>query len=512
MANALAELFDNIAESIRGGLPDAGKMKPVTFPNKIDEIVGLIGTGGGGSGEVTEGVDPYYQRLAESLITRNAEDLSGDKTTLPMKGFVTSSGKTLASVNEYAFAGFVDVENIIISDTLFVYENAFAGCKKLKILDVTASSAIGSVGFFGNSLSGCTALESVIVRDGGCGIERVNFNKHNMGGTDLGGVGANDTFCVYVPAAYYDTIIANVNSSSNIAVPASRYRKLEDYPAVDKWNETYTVNFCADGKIVDTTVVKYGQTATTAYSKEGYKIAWEPSNANITQDTNCYAQFSLDAPFATASFDALGEVLRSGNVKLQWNVGDKRNVPITLSDGTDMIAPFEIRETGDDYVILISQYAYASALWGSDYSLNTSTDNYWAADGGWRSAYNETLYNGLPADMAELIAVRQNVSTRNTTTNGSVNLVTDTTNDKIWIPSNDEMNEYYSSNSARVKMQQTATSVGTAAVQYCTRDGRSSAYVRPSYVTAAGAIVSTGTGSPYSVKIAPIAMMLKVTE
>ena len=41
MANPLGELFGNIAASIRKGLGDVGKMKPSSFPSRIEEIVGM---------------------------------------------------------------------------------------------------------------------------------------------------------------------------------------------------------------------------------------------------------------------------------------------------------------------------------------------------------------------------------------------------------------------------------------------------------------------------------------
>ena len=44
MANVLGELFGKIANSIRGGLGDIGKMSPSAFPGKVDEIVALMNT------------------------------------------------------------------------------------------------------------------------------------------------------------------------------------------------------------------------------------------------------------------------------------------------------------------------------------------------------------------------------------------------------------------------------------------------------------------------------------
>lgn len=54
--NALGNLFTEMAESIRGGLGYIGKMKPITFPEKVDEIVALLeyyknNSGGSGSEE-----------------------------------------------------------------------------------------------------------------------------------------------------------------------------------------------------------------------------------------------------------------------------------------------------------------------------------------------------------------------------------------------------------------------------------------------------------------------------
>lgn len=61
MANHLGELFTNIANSIRGGLSDAGKMSPSAFPKKIDEIVGMMG-------ESTEEIDYILDAINGEII------------------------------------------------------------------------------------------------------------------------------------------------------------------------------------------------------------------------------------------------------------------------------------------------------------------------------------------------------------------------------------------------------------------------------------------------------------
>jgi hypothetical protein len=76
-----------------------------------------------------------------------------------------------------------------------------------------------------NSLDGCHKLESIIIRAPEDGVlERVAVSTINE---------TNNTFYIYVPSAYYDSIISNLTGS---VVPASRYRKLEDYPEIDNWN------------------------------------------------------------------------------------------------------------------------------------------------------------------------------------------------------------------------------------------------------------------------------------
>ena len=489
MANALGQLFGEIAGAIREKTGDEGKMKPAEFPEKIRGI-----EGGG------DGVDPYYMHLAEAMMTRNAVHLSGDNATMIMKGFKTSDGNTLGTLREYSFAGFADVEGMAFSDVVMIAPDAFAGNSKLKILDITVSEVIPQVAFYPGALNGCNALEALIVRDGAGGLLGANITTS---------VDVNGSFHVYVPAAYYDTVLANF-PSGNIA--SSRYRKLEDYPAIDNWSKTYTVRFYDGDTLVDTQTAKYGETATTVYNREGYKISWEPSNVGITQDTDCYAQLILDAPFATASFDAMGEVLRTGNAETLWKVGDSREIPITLPDGSTLTTPFEIRKLTADSAIIVSKYAFAytllaSATTSTAPTLNTSENNYWG-NSKVRTLYNNKLYGGLPSDMQALVADCEHYFAY---VNTSQQYVSGTATDKLWIPSVTEMRNLYGSDTERKKCEQTASSRGTSAVQYALRDGRNYQWCRPAYVSTSGEVRNYNENTPYSINVAPIAMELKVT-
>lgn len=178
-----------------------------------------------GGGTITEGVDPYYQQLAETMMSRNPEYL-GDKKVLILKSFTLSDGNTLGSLLGYSFAGFTYVEGMVFSYVVMVNANAFCDCKSLKVLDIEPSGQMPGVYFMDGALNGCTALESIIVRGGTEGLAAVTVTTSN---------GANDTFCVYVPSEYYDTVIANLANYTN-NIDTSRYRKLEDYPEIDNWN------------------------------------------------------------------------------------------------------------------------------------------------------------------------------------------------------------------------------------------------------------------------------------
>lgn len=66
----------------------------------------------------------------------------------------------------------------------------------------------------------------------------------------------------------------------------------------------YTVRFYDGDVLLDTMQVKYGETANYTAEKEGFGFdGWQPSNENITADTDCYAQWTENVTFANASWE-----------------------------------------------------------------------------------------------------------------------------------------------------------------------------------------------------------------
>ena len=244
MANVLGELFSDIAGAIRDltGESSSVKRKPTEFAEKIREVA----ENGGSSGSDTSG-------LGYALMSRKAEYTSGDKTFLDVGALKSPEGSYYASIVSYSFAGFTSVTHVRTKATLYFESNAFLGDENLKVLDVTCAERAGMIGFHPNALNGCSALESVIIRRWSEESAPIDFVSFQTGSTTGAG-----TFYVYVPSADYDTIVSKLPTSE---VPAERFRKLEEYPAVDKWAETYTVRFWDGDTLVGEKTVKCGESA-----------------------------------------------------------------------------------------------------------------------------------------------------------------------------------------------------------------------------------------------------------
>jgi hypothetical protein len=94
----------------------------------------------------------------------------------------------------------------------------------------------------------------------------------------------------------------------------------------------YTVRFYDGETLLNTLQVQYGATADYVTTKDGFSfIGWQPSNTNITQNTDCYAQWIDQITFANASWAQIAEISEAGNAASMFNIGDTK--PITLNNG-----------------------------------------------------------------------------------------------------------------------------------------------------------------------------------
>ena len=418
MANALGKLFGDIANAIRSKTGEEGAMKPAQFPEKIESI--------------ESGSDEYNLNLAYGMMIRNARPISGDETTLILNKFQTPDGATLGGLNSYSFAGFSKLEYLSLSNVSLVYPNALLDNSKLKLIDITAPAELPVAGFMSGALNGCIALESVIFRDGGAGISSAMFAA---GSTN----GANDTFYVYVPAEYYDTVVADVDADTTAAVPSWRYRKLEDYPNVNNWNEKYTVRFWDGDTLLNTETVRCGQSSTYQTTKEGYYLMqWNPAPTQVVADMDCYAEWVPDTLNA-ASWEQISTMASAGTLQKFYNIGDEKQVEINHSDGTSetvtmVLEMFEGKPL-EGWNSINKNGPIAGATFLSKNALSSKRIWYNSYDG---SVYNSSalktwlvgdLYNALPTELQTVIQPTYWLLTPGY---------------KLWVPCAEEMNITYS--------------------------------------------------------------------
>ena len=108
----------------------------------------------------------------------------------------------------------------------------------------------------------------------------------------------------------------------------------------------YTVNFYTEvGALYETVQVTYGGKALPSVNpeKSGYALdGWQPSNENITADTDCYAIWEeVKATFANSTWSEIAQISEEGKAKACFNLGDTRTI---LLDGKEielMIAGFD---------------------------------------------------------------------------------------------------------------------------------------------------------------------------
>lgn len=397
-----------------------------TFRSYVDKIA-LIG-------EDEKETASYNLALAEAMMTRNARYL-GDTDVLRMDGLVLSNGDYLGNIRPYAFAGFQNVQKMKFSNVIMFEHDSFRDNKNLKLIDITLHPAYQSAGFYPQALEGCTSLESVIFRSGGSDLMYCSFIKSmtTPDGT-FEGTGANDTFYVYVPSEYYDTIVANISSGDGFAVTADRYRKLEDYPEINYWDTSFTVR-CWDGDtLLATHTVKGGESLSYKPTKEGYQFfGWDTEPTSVVSDMDVHAVF-VPANMGDATWTEIDMVAQSGRLSEFYAIGSEKDLTITHEDGTteDVTMVLEAFDTtwlaNPDDPKTYSERAKSSFL--SKHALlktmNMSSSS--SVSGFYKTLVSDYLngdvFNGLPADLQSVIKTAWT----------NVNNDTANTGKKCWIP------------------------------------------------------------------------------
>lgn len=105
------------------------------------------------------------------------------------------------------------------------------------------------------------------------------------------------------------------------------------YAAFEASTRYYTVRFFDGEELKHTMQVTYNATAEYTLEKDGMNFGgWNPSNANITADTDCYAVWIETVSFATSSMEAINAVCEAGKAADYFSVGDTRTVTYNSTD------------------------------------------------------------------------------------------------------------------------------------------------------------------------------------
>ncbi len=200
----------------------------------------------------------------------------------------------------------------------------------------------------------------------------------------------------------------------------------------------YTVNFYDGTTLVDTVQVAYGATATTDYMKDDYYISgYEPSNVNITQDTDIMIQFEYDDGYIKDDWDVIAQNVSNGTYQQKYAVGDMKQLQLTNISGDKYTIDFEIIALDHDTLETggkagLTFLAKQTIRTGGTIPTSGSTYLWGNYDGGWRHVIQTNIFNELPEKLQTAIK-RVVKSSTNTYANKYF------CNDTLWVPSAEEV-------------------------------------------------------------------------
>lgn len=109
MANVLGELFQNIADAIRGKTGETGTMKPIDFPSAIASIV--TGSGGGGGGGSSADVRYVTFMNGAEVLYKKPVAVGDDCVDVLQKGLIETPTKESTVQYNYGYIGWGASDN-----------------------------------------------------------------------------------------------------------------------------------------------------------------------------------------------------------------------------------------------------------------------------------------------------------------------------------------------------------------------------------------------------------------
>lgn len=434
MANVLGELFQDIADAIRGKTGDTATMKPAEFPDKI----AAIETGGGGA-EITEflanttGTNQYLETFGAFCMIAIIDKATFDKwyaNTKPVKVVYDNVEYTLtpqevmgskAVGNLTGFGGTGNGEEFAI--VAFSEENGDGSIDYYFIIGSTVDTAptehtvrIYQEVSSGGSMEGVYTV-TFMTDDG----SEVLYERLVVDGDDCANV--VDRGLLDAPTkestAQYEYTYSGWSLTSGGAADANALKSVTAdrtvYAAFTREVRYYTITYYDGDTVLKTESLPYGSMPNYIPRKEGVSFTgWTPALATVTGNASYTAVWQEKVTFAGSTWAQISEVVTSGNAATTFNVGDERIETLTYSDGTTEDIVLQIakldgtasnEKNGNSYMILITKgvlakpHAYHSTTNGGTMKKYQNTDKL-------KPYINNTV---IPALSPELQAVAKEV-------------------------------------------------------------------------------------------------------
>lgn len=219
----------------------------------------------------------------------------------------------------------------------------------------------------------------------------------------------------------------------------------------------YTIYFYNGDELLQSVEnVQYGGSATYTGSTpvktdvdnpEEYEFKrFNPEPTNIIGETKCYALFKFTG-YIKDSWTTIGENAANGTASSVYQIGARKEIPITLSDGTTTTADVEIIAFNHDDLADGSGKASITFFCKDLPNILKGMNSTSNAAGGWQSSEIRTFINGeligaFPSELKSLIKPVYKISD-----GGAGNKTLITTTDSCWLASYDEVAFTSNSNS-----------------------------------------------------------------
>lgn len=211
---------------------------------------------------------------------------------------------------------------------------------------------------------------------------------------------------------------ANGESNANALKNVTENRTV--YAAYTASTRYYTVRFYDGSTLLNTMQVAYGATADYTPTKSGYFFnGWQPSNTNITADTDCYAQWSEVPNFVTSSWASIAAVCEAGDAEKYFTLGQRRPFTYVDSGGATISTTLELVAFNHDD---LSDGSGKAGITVVAYDVATTNLSYGDA----KTFLRNTLLSTLDADLQ---AVIKSVNKYTAWADGSG----ETTAEKLWL-------------------------------------------------------------------------------